>query len=337
MDSPAVLLLIGILFLALPVFIFYPKKGLIAVVKRSNKDAKKERIENALKHIYDCEYRDQYCSLESIAGNLGVTSDKSSVIFSDLEKRNLALSGNDGIKLTAEGRDYALRLVRIHRLWERYLADETGMKPDQWHLEAEEKEHDLVDKANDIAAKIGNPVVDPHGDPIPDKDGKIFKIEGKSPLELELGAIAKIVHIEDEPASIFAQLTALELYKGMQIQSLERDEHKIVFLADGKEVVLAASFANNLTVAPITTEEEIKKSFKTLNELKENDEAEVIGFSGKIRGRQKRRLMDLGIIPGTKIKALMKSPFNDPVAYLIRGTTIALRKDQTEGIFIKYA
>ncbi|NOX17588.1 MAG: metal-dependent transcriptional regulator [Chlorobi bacterium] len=337
MNSPVILLLLGVLILALPVFLFHPKKGLIALLKRYNRDAEKEKIENALKHIYDCEYREHYCSLESIAGNLGVTSDKSSSIFDDLEKRNLALTGNEGIKLTAEGRDYALRLVRIHRLWERYLADETGVDPDQWHIDAEEKEHDLVDSANEIAEKIGNPVVDPHGDPIPDKDGQIFKLEGKSPLDLERGEIAKIVHIEDEPDSIYAQLMAQGLYKGMQIQIVEKNDGKIVFSADGKEVVLASSFANNLTVAPITAKEEIKESFQTLDLLEENQEAEVVGFSGRIRGQQKRRLMDLGIIPGTKIKALLKSPFNDPVAYLIRGTTIALRKDQSEGIFIKYA
>ena len=337
MNSPVVLLLLGFLILALPIFLFYPKKGLIAVVKRYGKDSEKEKIENALKHIYDCEYRNHYCSLESIAGNLGITSDKSSSIFNDLEKRKLALTGNEGIKLTAEGRDYALRLVRIHRLWERYLADETGVKPDKWHIDAEEKEHELVDKANEIAEKIGNPVVDPHGDPIPDKEGRIFKLEGKSPLELEKGEIAKIIHIEDEPDAIYAQLIASGLYKGMQIQIVEKSDDKILFSADGKEVVLASSFANNLTVSGITTDEEIKESFQTLDLLEENQEAEVIGFSGRIRGQQKRRLMDLGIIPGTKIKALLKSPFKDPVAYLIRGTTIALRKDQAEGIFIKYA
>ncbi|MFI5359549.1 MAG: ferrous iron transport protein A [Halanaerobiales bacterium] len=70
-----------------------------------------------------------------------------------------------------------------------------------------------------------------------------------------------------------------------------------------------------------------------LNELAIEQVAEITAV--KARGRQRRRLLDLGFIPGTKIKALRKSPLGEPVAYLVKGTVLALRKEEAELIEIR--
>jgi len=76
------------------------------------------------------------------------------------------------LNLTSDGRSYALRIIRVHRLWEKYLADETSVSENEWHQKAEEVEHLITpEQADTLAAQIGNPVFDPHGDPIPSASG----------------------------------------------------------------------------------------------------------------------------------------------------------------------
>ncbi|MDH7604522.1 MAG: FeoA family protein [Melioribacter sp.] len=79
----------------------------------------------------------------------------------------------------------------------------------------------------------------------------------------------------------------------------------------------------------------VKESIKPLSELKVGETAVISSLSGVLRGQQRRRLLDLGIVPGTKIKAVLESIGKDPVAYEVRDTLIALRKNQSDYIFIK--
>ena len=93
----------------------------------------------------------------------------------------LVSTSEENLKLTNNGKSYALRVIRVHRLWEKYLADETSVEELEWHASAEEIEHLLTpEEADELAAQIGNPVFDPHGDPIPTSDGK-FPEEEESP------------------------------------------------------------------------------------------------------------------------------------------------------------
>ncbi|MCH8325192.1 MAG: ferrous iron transport protein A [Bacteroidetes bacterium] len=79
----------------------------------------------------------------------------------------------------------------------------------------------------------------------------------------------------------------------------------------------------------------MKKDFKTLSSLKIGEEGEVVGISRACRKQQRRRLLDFGIVPGTKIISELQGFSKDPIAYKIRGTLIALRKQQTDYIYIK--
>ncbi len=84
------------------------------------------------------------------------------------------MNRNGAWRLTEPGRDYATQVVRAHRLWETYLAEETGLDESQWHARAHRREHELSrSEIDELAARIGNPTHDPHGDPIPTSEGDL--------------------------------------------------------------------------------------------------------------------------------------------------------------------
>lgn len=315
---------------------FYPKKGLYYFLQTYRQEHERIRIENALKYIYDCEYeKGSSCSIEAIAGNFKMTIEASVEVVRKLETMNLVQTSDRGILLEPEGKKYALQIIRTHRLWEKYLADETSASELEWHEKAEHAEHKLsVEDVEKLAARIGNPLVDPHGDPIPTADGEIRKLGGMPLSKMRNGEVGKVVHVEDEPKAIYSQLVALGIHKGMQIEILYSSNEKIRFLANGKEAVLAPSFTNNITVKKIDNAKQ-REDFKSLDTLKPGELAEVIGVSEQLRGQQRRRLMDFGILPGASVEIGIVSPFGDPTGYIIRDTTIALRKVQANKIFIK--
>ncbi|MFZ2323732.1 MAG: iron dependent repressor, metal binding and dimerization domain protein [Ignavibacteriaceae bacterium] len=335
MNEPLALLIIGLLALIFLTVLFYPDKGIIAIWKRSKYTNKKALIEDALKYLYNCEYNGINCTLNGIAGNLSISADDATDIITRLESMGLVLAKKDNLTLTSEGRSYALRVVRVHRLWEKYLADETSVKENEWHLKAEELEHTLTpEQADQLAAQIGNPVFDPHGDPIPSASGELPVKNGKSLTEMKAGEFANIIHIEDEPQAIYSQIIAEGLFPGMQIRMLEISDKRVNFVANGEECILSPLIAKNITVGVLQLEKKIEGKFKSLSSLKIGEEGTILGIAKALRGQQRRRLMDLGIVPGTKIEAELESLTGDPVAYRVRGTTVALRKQQTEKIYL---
>ena len=336
MNNPVTTLLIGTAIIAVFMFFFWPQTGVFTVWKKRKSISKRVLIEDALKHLYNCEYSNINCTLNSIAGNLSIPADDTAELIARLETMGLITSREKGLRLTSEGRSYALRIIRVHRLWEKYLADETSIDEADWHTIAEEIEHKISpDEADVLSAQIGNPVYDPHGDPIPSTDGDLPVMQGRPLDSLRPGEFARITHVEDEPHSIYTQLVAEGIYPGMQVKMIEISNERITFLANGEEVVLAPLFTKNITIAPLKEEMPIDGKFIKLSSLAVGEKGVVLGISKKCRGQQRRRLMDLGVVPGTVIEAEMKSIGGDPVAYRIREASIAIRKKQADRIFMK--
>ena len=335
MVDPLTSLIVGFIIILFLTWVYLPRKGLLARWKRSKKNTHRVLIEDSLKHLYNCEYNGINCTLNSVAGNVSISADEAAKVVKKLEELELITSHESGISLTPEGRAYALRIIRTHRLWEKYLADETSVGEEDWHIAAEEIEHNITPaQADALAAQIGNPVFDPHGDPIPSAKGDLPVKKGNALNTLKTGEFARIIHIEDEPNAIYIQLIAAGLYPGMQVKMIESSKDRINFLANGEEVVLAPLFAKNVTIVPIKDETTVKGKFKSLSSLSVGEKGTVLGISKRCRGQQRRRLMDLGVVPGTEIEAEMKSIGGDPVAYRIRGASIALRKNQADKIYL---
>lgn len=335
MLNPVTALAVGIVILITCAFVFWPKSGLLERLKRRLQDVERIQVEDALKHLYDCEYMNISCTINSIAGNLSISSDRAAKLVTKLETMGLIDSSGETLKLTSQGRSYALRVIRIHRLWERYLADETSTSEKEWHGIAEKMEHTYTqEQADKLAAKIGNPVYDPHGDPIPSSKGDLPDKKGKPLNEMKPGEVANIIHIEDEPDAIYSQIIAEGLYPGMQIRMIENSDNRIKFEANGEECILSPLIARNISVGIVKLEKYVEGKYKTLSSLKIGEKGTVLGIAKVLRGQQRRRLMDLGIVPGTEIEAQLESITSDPIAYKVRGTVVALRKKQADRIYI---
>ncbi len=230
-----------------------------------------------------------------------------------------------------------MHILRAHRLYEHYLADQTGYAEKEWHSLAEVQEHSLTpDEVESLATKLGNPSHDPHGDPIPTTSGEAVSHEGKPITELAKDQIARITHIEDEPDTVAAQIQAEGLVPGMTVRLIETTDNRVRFWAGGEEHVLAPIFAAAISVLPVKKVRVTQQLLgEPLSALSLGQKGEVIQVSPRVRGAERRRLMDLGILPGTEITAEMTSPGGDPTAYRIRGAMIALRKEQADLIRIQ--
>ena len=325
--DPVAALLIAAGVLCILGVVLWPRHGLLAGWQRLRMNTRRVHIEDALKHLYDCEYRRIACTGQSIAGALAITPEVSTRLLERLAAMRLVHPEGDGYALTGEGRSYALRVIRMHRLWERYLADETGLEEMQWHAQAEEAEHRMTQvEADRLAARMGNPPFDPHGDPIPTASGDVPARRGVPLSQVGAGELTEIVHIEDEPPAVYAQIVAIGLVPGQRLRVLETTAERIRFDADGNEGVLAPVVAGNVTVLPMKAEEQVEIPSETLATLELGQAAVVAGIVRRCRGVQRRRLMDLGIVPGTLVHAELKGAAGGPVAYRVRGALIALRR-----------
>jgi DtxR family Mn-dependent transcriptional regulator len=152
---------------------------------------------------------------------------------------------------------------------------------------------------------------------------------------MSLNQALQIVHLEDEPEAVYAQLLAEGIYPGMQVRLLEHSSQRVRFWAAGDEHLLAPIVAANISVVPIPQEILIEaEAGVPLSLLLPGEKGEVVDLSPRLRGPERRRLMDLGILPGTEIEATMSAPGGEPVAYRIRGALIALRREQASLIRI---
>jgi DtxR family transcriptional regulator, Mn-dependent transcriptional regulator len=336
MTTPVLTIILIACLAALASLIWHRRWGFVARWNHTRVDRLRSEAEDALKHAYDCEYRNVACTFESIAGALGISTDAAARLASRLGTMGLLQPDESALRLTSEGRAYALRIVRIHRIWERYLADETSVSEIDWHQKAEEQEHRMSSAdADRLAAQLGNPQFDPHGDPIPSSGGEVPEQHGVPLTSLRQGEYAGVLHIEDEPREVYAQISALGFYPGMQLQVLQTDAERMHLDVNGEEVVLSPLLARTIMVAPLAEERRAGGPFATLASVQTGDEVQVASISRACRGQQRRRMMDLGIVPGTHITPEMVSFAGDPVAYRVRGTLVALRREQAEQIFVR--
>jgi DtxR family Mn-dependent transcriptional regulator len=336
MTSPLADLLISLLVLALPVALFWPERGLFWRWRVLRRAGERVRLEDALKHLHEADYRGNPATLQSLAGALEIQAGEAADLIALIEARGLARREGEALRLTPEGQEHALHVVRVHRLWERHLAEETSVPEVDWHAEAELREHTLSPaEADRLAARMGHPRYDPHGDPIPTAAGELPPWRGQPLTALGVGDLGTIVHIEDEPRAVYAQLVAEGLHPGMRVQMFEVTPERMRFWADGDEHILAPVVAANVSFVPLPREVGMPGPFETLAGLAPGERGRVLHLAPSCRGLQRRRLLDLGLLPGTEVAAELESPGGDPTAYRVRGSLIALRADQARMIQIE--
>ncbi len=315
--------------------LLWPGVGLLAQLQRRRTFRRRELYEDALKHILTWERRGQDATPESLAGALGMSPDGVLQVVTRLESKGLLESQAGGLRLTPEGERWALQVVRAHRLWERYLSDDAGMPMERLHPAAEKAEHHFNAEALDaLEAHLGHPQRDPHGDPIPRADGSLPAVKAVPLTDWPADRAARVVHIEDEPDAIFKQILATGVRPGTTIRILESDANRLIISDGENEHRLARVVASNIQVAPYVPREERPAGAKRLSELAQGEQAELLEIDADCRGFSRRRLLDLGMTPKTRIEVTLDNTFGDPRAFRLRGTTIALRTAQADHIWV---
>lgn len=210
-------------------------------------------IENYLKNIYHLS-----------KGNSKLVSNKDIAFRMDISPASVSesikkLAGNGyvfyeksyGIRLTSEGLSKALHIVRRHRIWETYLVNELGFGWEEVHEIAEELEHVKNDKLiSKLAQVLGNPVFDPHGDPIPDEYGNIEKSNFIKLSESEVGKNYELMGVTDHSFSFLKYLEKLQLLIGAKIivKIIEEFDHSFVLTIKNNMFSISFKVAENLIV-----------------------------------------------------------------------------------------
>lgn len=156
------------------------------------------------------------------------------------------------IRLTSEGEQYAKNMLRRHRLWEVFLHRMLGMPWDKVHDEAEKLEHSSSDELINLLEEfLEYPEVDPHGFPIPDKNGKIKKSKPvKSINELKKNDSAVIIRVNDDVKNLLQYVSQIGIALGKEIIVKDKLEYdgSVIILIDEKEINISNKIASNIFV-----------------------------------------------------------------------------------------
>ena len=176
-------------------------------------------VEDYAKAIYALEDRFGVASTTALAERLGVSAPAVSAMV-----KKLAADGYvehvryRGMRLTDDGRRVALEVLRHHRLLETYLVEELGVPWESVHAEAEVLEHVLSEGLEArIAAKLGEPTHDPHGDPIPAQDGTLAEADTVRLDALPEGERARFVRVSDSDPAVLRELGRLGIAPGDEV------------------------------------------------------------------------------------------------------------------------
>ncbi|MGE0042271.1 MAG: metal-dependent transcriptional regulator [Vicinamibacterales bacterium] len=321
-----VLLLLGA---AVAAWLAYRWQGRRAVARR------RHQLEDALKHLFEQEYRGRSASLASLGGVLGLTDRGVVSLVGRMQTQGLVRASGQEFRLTPEGERLALQIVRAHRLLERYFADEARLPLDRVHAAAERGEHALTPAdVERLSASLGHPSVDPHGDPIPTREGALAPPSGTPATAWPADTLGRVVHLEDEPEISFAQIVAEGLRLGQLVRIVGQTPERIVLTDGENEFRLAPAVAANVFLAA-APEAVVDPSVVRLSDLAHDARAEVVELDAACQGFSRRRLMDLGFTTGALVRPALDTFAGDPRAYEIRGTLIALRRDQASQVLVR--
>jgi DtxR family transcriptional regulator, Mn-dependent transcriptional regulator len=181
-------------------------------------------VENYAKAIYALQQRSDTVTTNAIAERLGVTAASASGMIKKLDSLGLVSHvPYKGVELTEDGERLALEVIRHHRLLELYLAESLDVPWDRVHAEAEVLEHVLSEELEElIAAKLGHPTVDPHGDPIPTADLVIEERPTSSLADLNPGARATFVRISDSDPEMLRYLADRGIAPGDDFEVIDK-------------------------------------------------------------------------------------------------------------------
>lgn len=210
--------------------------------------------ENYLKAIYSLNQIQQGgASTNAVAEKLDTKASSVTDMLKKLsEKKLVNYTKYQPASLTNRGMAIAIDVIRKHRLWEFFLVEKLKFKWDEVHEIAEQLEHirssALVDRLDSF---LEYPKFDPHGDPIPDKEGRINKIHDTVLSALPIGEEAHIVGVKEHSNSFLQYLDAVKLVLGTRVKLINRfefDQSAIVQVAGKENITISFDISKNLYI-----------------------------------------------------------------------------------------
>lgn len=195
---------------------------------------------------------------KDLADKLSIKSSSVTMMLKKLAEKGLVKhEPYYGVQLTAKGEAEALQLVRKHRLWETFLVERLGFGWDEVHDVAEQLEHVRSEKlTQSLADYLGDPAFDPHGDPIPDRQGRMPDRDTKPLTECEVGTHVQIAAVKDGTDSLLSLLDQKGVGIGMRmaVSGLQEFDGSVELSGEkGSPVSLSAKVAAHLLVEVLST------------------------------------------------------------------------------------
>lgn len=212
-----------------------------------------QATEDYLKAIYELYGDDGAVTTNLLAKRLGYAPASVTGMLKKLAAHKPKLvhyARHRGVILTPAGEKIALEVIRHHRLIERYLSDALGYSWDEVHDEAEMLEHVISEEFEDrIASKLGDPQLDPHGEPIPTKDGAIANPGGARLSDLEVGQSGVIIRVLDDDPALLRYLAQLGMQPETHLMVTDRAPFGgplYVRAGSGEEQALGSQATNSI-------------------------------------------------------------------------------------------
>lgn len=207
--------------------------------------------ENYLKTIYHLGKQGaESVNTNALADAMNTKASSATDMIKKLSEKNYAnYKKYQGVTLTAEGKRFAINIIRKHRLWEVFLVEKLNFSWDEVHDVAEQMEHIKSQKLIDeLDAFLGFPTHDPHGDPIPDEKGHFKKVEKIRLSQAEVGKSYICVGVNDSSSEFLKYLDNHKLALGtvIEILSIEPFDQSVKLLFNGNEMSVSQSVAKNL-------------------------------------------------------------------------------------------
>lgn len=209
-------------------------------------------VENYLKNIYELEASEKRVTTSLLAEKLNIAP----ASVTDMVKR-LSEEGflrhvpYKGVEVTEKGKRSALRIIRKHRLWEMFLVQVLHFSWDEIHEEAEEFEHIMSEKMEEkIDGVLGHPLLDPHGDPIPNKKGMLRRVAYDPLSGIEEGAVVRVVRVNDAHPEMLKYISKIGVILKTKLTVLQRLEfdHSFVVRIGNRKQFLSQRMAESIFV-----------------------------------------------------------------------------------------
>lgn len=211
--------------------------------------------ENYIKAIWRLQQNDNNVTTNELSAELQTKPASVTDMLKRLkEKKMLNYEPYYGVQLNAEGKKLALNIIRRHRLWEYFLVDKLKFSWDEVHEIAEELEHvssnELIKRLDDF---LGNPKADPHGDPIPDSNGKIEVTNQISLNNLKENQQAVVTGVGDQNSSLLEMLNMKKINIGTKLEIKQRflfDQSLEIKIRNQSVITISEQLAKNIFVKP---------------------------------------------------------------------------------------